>query len=301
MELAQEQLIPHDSFKYEPTPYINSDLTQVDQDRMTIYRTPVEEGEEAGGDAIEMDRHFSTMAQIRAAAIDYGKQRNFAVTTLRSGARQLVLACKHSGNYRGTKKTAEGSLLNNSHLPTVELEEVPTTEEKQKRTRKKVSRKIQCPFQIRAKPIKGYWVIYKLDLEHNHAMATDCNAYSQHRRVDKDTREIILRQMKNGQSNAEVVRYLSLLGIRNVVKKDIANIRQIYLRRKVDDSGNTIYEDVPALPAKDNSLNRNPAPLPLMDASPSIPNTSPQVVENQENESEDEPNSPLFLKQEPFE
>lgn len=190
------------------------------------------------------------MREIRLAAIEYGRRHKFAVSTLRSGARQLVLACKHSGTYRGTKKTVEEepTLEPGNALPAVVLQQ--ETEESpvfpRKLTRRKVSRKIQCPFQIRAKPIKGgKWIVYKMILEHNHPMAADSKAYAQHRKLDENTQKEIVRLMREDKSNSEIVKFLSDNGIINVVRKDIANLRQTYFNpnsNKLSATGNILYQ-----------------------------------------------------------
>ncbi|GAA5801164.1 hypothetical protein EDC94DRAFT_616154 [Helicostylum pulchrum] len=208
------------------------------------------EEEEEEEETIEIDKKYNSMREIRLAAIEYGRRRKFAVSTLRSGARQLVLACKHSGSYRGTKKTVTkeaNTTEPGSHLPAIALQQAEEEESTpQKRTRKKVSRKIECPFQIRAKPIKGdQWIVYKMVLEHNHPMAVDSKAYAQHRKLDEETQKLIVRLMRSGSTNTMIVKYLSLKGIRNVVRKDIANLRQTYFNpnnNKISATGNILYQ-----------------------------------------------------------
>lgn len=217
------------------------------------------EEEEYTQDAVELDRVYNDMREIRSAAIEYGRREKFAVSTLRSGARQLVLACKHSGSYRGTKKTVvveeEPSQQANT-LPTVVLQQQENDLGQvelfpRKLTRRKVSRKIQCPFQIRAKPIKGgQWIVYKMVLEHNHPMATDSKAYAQHRKLDDNTQKEIVRLMRDNKTNSQIVKYLSDNGIKNVVRKDIANLRQTYFNpnsNKLSATGNILYQVEPPL------------------------------------------------------
>ncbi|KAG2229812.1 hypothetical protein BDF21DRAFT_411870 [Thamnidium elegans] len=210
----------------------------------------IAEDEEEEEETIEIDKKYNSMREIRLAAIEYGRRRKFAVSTLRSGARQLVLACKHSGTYRGTKKTVTeepNTTEPGNCLPAIALQQVEEEESTpQKRTRKKVSRKIECPFQIRAKPIKGdQWIVYKMVLEHNHPMAVDSKAYAQHRKLDEETQKLIVRLMRSGSTNTMIVKYLSLKGIRNVVRKDIANLRQTYFNpnnNKINGTGNILYQ-----------------------------------------------------------
>ncbi len=224
------------------------------------------------------------MRAIRMAAIEYGRRRNFAVSTLRSGERQLVLACKHSGSYRGAKKTVEteADYSVGSAVPSVALVPVPV-EGSTKRTRTKVSRKIQCPFQLRAKPIRGQWVIYKLVLEHNHLMAADTNAYAQHRKLDEETQNLIIKLMRTGSTNAMIVKYLSLKGIRNVLRKDIANLRQTlfnpnFNNNKVSATGTLTFsaqqqqeQQLDSLPQQRNDPQPiAPAPAPAAQGEPEI-------------------------------
>lgn len=241
--------------------------------------------QEDDDDIIKVDQKFDTMREIRQAAVEYGRRHKFAVSTLRSGARQLVLGCKHSGSYRGTKKAvqttdsasqSQGSDSPNS-LPAIELEEtednVRTAETEAvaegsentstpsqqtldndsstlavfpaKRTRKKVTRKIQCPFQIRAKPVKGEWIVYKMVTEHNHPMASESILYAQHRKLNQETTQEIVNLMRQNKSNLQIIEELKKKGIRNVVKKDIANIRQSYFNpknNKVSATGNILFQ-----------------------------------------------------------
>lgn len=223
-----------------------------DQFLMAMDNKEIEEqSNEEQEPSIELDRVYNDMREIRLAAIEYGRRHKFAVSTLRSGARQLVLACKHSGSYRGTKKTVEeeSTKETDNALPAVVLQQ-ETNESlglfPRKLTRRKVSRKIQCPFQIRAKPIKGgQWIVYKMVLEHNHPMASDSKAYAQHRKLDEDTQKEIVRLMREDQTNSQIVKHLSDNGIRNVVRKDIANLRQTYFNpnsNKLSATGNILYQ-----------------------------------------------------------
>lgn len=221
------------------------------ENQQSVQGEVEENSEESEEEMIEIDKKYNSMREVRLAAIEYGRRRKFAVSTLRSGARQLVLACKHSGTYRGTKKAIveefDTTRESENSLPAIALQQVDDGATAiQKRTRRKVSRKIQCPFQIRAKPVKGeQWVIYKMVLEHNHPMATDSKAYAQHRKLDEETRNLIVRLMRSGSTNTMIVKYLSLKGIRNVVRKDIANLRQTHFNpknNKINASGNILYQ-----------------------------------------------------------
>ncbi|GAA5808932.1 hypothetical protein MFLAVUS_002331 [Mucor flavus] len=227
-----------------------NEMNAMENEQANQQESMVEEEEEEE-ETLEIDKKYNNMREIRLAAIEYGRRRKFAVSTLRSGARQLVLACKHSGSYRGTKKTVteeQNTTEAGNRLPVIALQQVEEEEEStpQKKTRKKVSRKIECPFQIRAKPIKGnQWIVYKMVLEHNHPMAVDSKAYAQHRKLDEETQKLIVRLMRSGSTNTMIVKYLSLKGIRNVVRKDIANIRQTYFNpnnNKISATGKILYQ-----------------------------------------------------------
>ncbi|KAI9481603.1 MAG: hypothetical protein EXX96DRAFT_567359 [Benjaminiella poitrasii] len=196
-------------------------------------------------DIIKVDQQFDSIDSIRQAAIRYARRRKFAVSTLRSGARQLVLVCKHSGKYRETKsKSAEKSPSTEEGAPlynkveegaTTTIEngsEIPSEPLQKKHTRKKISQKIQCPFQIRAKPLGGRWIIYKIVDEHNHDMAADIRAYAQHRKLSEETKKMIIDLMLIGTTNAKIMEHLQMQGIDNVLKKDIANLRQAHFGNK---------------------------------------------------------------------
>ncbi|KAG2194887.1 hypothetical protein INT46_005489 [Mucor plumbeus] len=192
---------------------------------------------------IKVRQNFDSINDIRQAAIRYARRHKFAVSTLRSGARQLVLVCKHSGAYRATKPKIPGANESQSDTPeevSNELQQSTLTQESaeadpstpKKGTRKKLSQKIQCPFEIRAKPMGSSWIIYKINYEHNHEMATDIKAYAQHRKLSQDTRQLIIDLMNSGSTNTTILEYLQLKGIDNVLKKDIANIRQAHFNNK---------------------------------------------------------------------
>ncbi|KAK4519339.1 uncharacterized protein ATC70_009574 [Mucor velutinosus] len=215
--------------------------------------TQMLENDRQEDELIKVRQNFDSINDIRQAAIRYARRHKFAVSTLRSGARQLVLVCKHSGAYRATKsKTA----TNDSQLATPEepsneaqastevttttvaadpsttTQEAASTSSTKKNTRKKLSQKIQCPFEIRAKPMGSSWIIYKVNYEHNHEMATDIKAYAQHRKLSTETKQLIIDLMNSGSTNSTIMEYLQLKGIDNVLKKDIANIRQAHFNNK---------------------------------------------------------------------
>ncbi|GAN02746.1 hypothetical protein MAM1_0027c02193 [Mucor ambiguus] len=218
--------------------------------------TQMLENDRQEDELIKVRQNFNSINDIRQAAIRYARRHKFAVSTLRSGARQLVLVCKHSGAYRATKsKTA---MPNDSQLATPEepsneaqapaeataavaaaavdpsttTQEAASTSSSKKNTRKKLSQKIQCPFEIRAKPMGSSWIIYKVNYEHNHEMATDIKAYAQHRKLSPETKQLIIDLMNSGSTNSTIMEYLQLKGIDNVLKKDIANIRQAHFNNK---------------------------------------------------------------------
>ncbi|KAI8644362.1 hypothetical protein BD408DRAFT_401101 [Parasitella parasitica] len=184
------------------------------------------------------------MNAIRQAAIRYARRHKFAVSTLRSGERQLVMVCKHSGAYRATKTKTEGS---SDKKPSAseqgfnDLQQASPAQESsvsdqsapaKKGTRKKLSQKIHCPFEIKAKPLESKWVIFKVNYEHNHEMAADIKAYAQHRKLSPETKQFIIDLMNSGSTNTTILECLQLKGIDNVLKKDIANIRQAHFNSK---------------------------------------------------------------------
>ncbi|KAI8090981.1 uncharacterized protein B0P05DRAFT_634670 [Gilbertella persicaria] len=161
---------------------------------------------------LKVDQPYESMNDIREAAISYARKHKFAVSTLRSGSRQLVLVCRHSGKYR-VSKTRE--------------------QEQNKTTRKKPSQKISCPFQIRAKPTtEKKWIIYKIIDEHNHEMASDIKAYAQHRKLTPESKSMIISFIVAGYSNSAIMDQLTSKGIQTVLKKDVANLRQTYLKQQ---------------------------------------------------------------------
>lgn len=191
----------------------NQDLNNIQTALSQIFEK--EKERDYGTDMIKIDQQFEDIDAIRQAAIRFARKQKFAVSTLRSGSRQLVLVCKHSGEYRQQK------------LPKETEDNKP-----KKQSRKKLSQKIQCPFQIRAKPSNGRWVVYKIVDEHNHEMAIDIKAYAQHRKLSEATKELIIALMETGASNSTVIEHLEANGIHNVLRKDIANLRQAHVNSK---------------------------------------------------------------------
>ncbi|KAL9536900.1 hypothetical protein MBANPS3_012273, partial [Mucor bainieri] len=225
--------------------------------------TQMLENDRQEDELIKVRQNFDSINDIRQAAIRYARRHKFAVSTLRSGARQLVLVCKHSGVYRATKSKTGTSNDPQSATPeeaTKEAQASPAADSpaaaaadaaattvadaaadpspgspessSKKNTRKKLSQKILCPFEIRAKPMGTSWIIYKVNYEHNHEMATDIKAYAQHRKLSSETKQLIIDLMRSGSTNSAIMEYLQLKGIDNVLKKDIANIRQAHFNSK---------------------------------------------------------------------
>jgi hypothetical protein len=206
----------------------NQELKNIQTALTQIFEN--EKEQERGTDLIKVDQHFENIDAIRQAAIRFARRQKFAVSTLRSGSRQLVLVCKHSGEYRQQK------------LPK-EVEQQEEQDKPKKQSRKKLSQKIQCPFQIRAKPSNGRWVIYKIIDEHNHEMAMDIKAYAQHRKLSEETKKLIVALMDTGASNSTVIEHLEANGIHNVLRKDIANLRQAHFNSKKSATKDTVPKE----------------------------------------------------------
>lgn len=169
-------------------------------------------------DLIEEDnfidqREYETIHDLRESAIRYGRKHKFAVATLRSSERQLILVCKHAGEYRAARSHA--NIL---------------AEFSRKNVRAKESQRIQCPFEIRAKPYCGKWVIHKIHLDHNHEMADDVTVYAQHRRLTTEVKEQIIHLIEKGHNNKEIKKILAEKGHGEVPLRDIGNQRT--LRKK---------------------------------------------------------------------
>ncbi|KAI8368553.1 hypothetical protein BD560DRAFT_135980 [Blakeslea trispora] len=163
-------------------------------------------------DAVQHDlvvnQVYDSISAIREAAIVYAKQHKFAVSTLRSSPRQLVLVCKHSGQQRTSRKQPD-------------------------LVRHRPSQKIACPFEIRAKPTADQnWIVYQIQKEHNHEMATDIKSYVQHRRLTGERKEQAIRLIVAGLSNTAIVNQLTSEGIQTLIKKDIINLRQAYHKQQ---------------------------------------------------------------------
>ncbi|KAI8967461.1 hypothetical protein BDF20DRAFT_236572 [Mycotypha africana] len=224
-------------------------MSKTNQVQEEAESNTLEEEEEEDPNTVLKERQlYESLADLKEAAIRYARKRKFAVVTLRSGERQLVMTCKHSGTYRAaTKKKSDE--IEDTETEAAEYQEDDGDDSSSggkrsrsadtadsianKRKRLRLSQKIKCPFQIRAKPASdGQWIVYTINDIHNHEMASDIKAYSQHRKVSDDVRRRILELYRMGASAKMISHYLEELGITNVFTKDISNIRTNYLRKR---------------------------------------------------------------------
>jgi hypothetical protein len=168
-------------------------------------------------------KRYTSLALLRSTIADYGQRYNIVMSTKNSNYRSVHLWCKHAGVYRKGKKR------NNSEKSN-ENENTPTT--KVIKSRKKETQRTDCKCYIKAKLIGELWVIEHSHGEHNHAIPKNKTVYSLHRRQTDEIKTLILQLLNNGQKISAILEYLHMIGINNIIKKDIENLQQQFRRKK---------------------------------------------------------------------
>ncbi|KAI8074323.1 uncharacterized protein B0P05DRAFT_548102 [Gilbertella persicaria] len=157
---------------------------------------------------------FDSIGDLRSTVSSYGQKHNVVMSTKNSNYRSIHLWCKHAGVYRKSNK--------NTNQPT-----------KTVKSRKKETQRTDCKCFIKAKLVEQKWLIERSYGNHNHAIPTNCTVYSLHRRQSEPVKELILQLLNNGQKISSILEYLHMMGIRNIIKKDIENLQQHFRRKKL--------------------------------------------------------------------
>ncbi|KAI8888576.1 hypothetical protein K501DRAFT_329703 [Backusella circina FSU 941] len=168
-------------------------------------------------DSFPEGKEYKTLEALRQDIDDYGKKYNIVMSVKNSNYRSIHLWCKHGGQYRkGKKKVVDADTGT----------EVETARLRQKRTQRQ-----GCLCFVKARYLRGLWVIDTSFGEHNHVLPANKNVYSIHRKQPKETAALIKRLLNDGQKVSDIIGHLSSIGITNIIKKDIENMQQ-QLRRK---------------------------------------------------------------------
>ncbi|CAG8580980.1 4346_t:CDS:2, partial [Cetraspora pellucida] len=152
--------------------------------------------------SIMVGQYYDTKSDILNAAQENAKNLGFAVTIKSSSSHHINLQCKRGGKPR-----------NNWNL-TVDT-----------RKRKKMSKRCECPYFLKAIPDNSKWRVVEIVNEHNHAMAKDIRVFHEHRQLIRDTRHTAVKMLKAGAKPSmvyEAVRDED--GTPTVTRKDISNL-----------------------------------------------------------------------------
>ncbi|KAI8373302.1 hypothetical protein BD560DRAFT_489219 [Blakeslea trispora] len=202
-----------------PSSHIPSDTTTVGN-RMPPSNTPFSSvpGEHLPEFLREFNRLFSpgttfdTVGDLRTTVASYGQKYNVVMSTKNSNYRSIHLWCKHAGVYRKSSKHPISKTV---------------------KSRKKETQRTDCKCFIKAKKIEQKWHIERSHGDHNHVIPTNCTVYSLHRRQSEPVKELILQLLNNGQKISSILAYLHMMGIHNIIKKDIENLQQHFRRKKL--------------------------------------------------------------------
>lgn len=166
-------------------------------------------------DRFEPGKTYSSLADLRSEIANFGQKHNIVMSIKNSNFRSVHLWCKHAGVFTKLERKSKKTVNSNN---------------KEVRPRKKGTQRTDCQCFIKAKLINENWVIERSHGEHNHTIPKNRTVYSVHRRQSKQTKELILQLLNNGQKINSILEYLHMIGISNIIKKDIENLQQ-YFRR----------------------------------------------------------------------
>lgn len=168
-------------------------------------------------DLFDPGKSYPTLASLRSEIASFGQKHNIVMSIKNSNFRSVHLWCKHAGVYTKTERKPKKPAVN-------------STTNKVVKPRKKSTQRTDCQCFIKAKSINDIWVIERSQGEHNHIIPRNKTVYSAHRRQSEQTKDLILQLLKSGQKVNSILEYLHMIGISNIIKKDIENLQQ-YFRR----------------------------------------------------------------------
>lgn len=174
----------------------------------------------------ESGKSYTSLTLLRSTIADYGQRHNIVMSTKNSNYRSVHLWCKHAGVYRKGKKR---NSANNHGKSSNENENISTN--KVIKSRKKETQRTDCKCYIKAKLIGESWVIEHSFGKHNHVIPKNKTVYSLHRRQSDEIKNLILQLLNNGQKITSILEYLHMIGINNIIKKDIENLQQQFRRK----------------------------------------------------------------------
>lgn len=166
-------------------------------------------------DLFQPGRAFATRALLRSEINRYGLKYNVVMSTKNSNYRSVHLWCKHAGIYKQGKRQSKKA-----------------TPEKVIKPRNKITKRSGCGCFIKAKLINEMWIIEHSHGEHNHTIPKNRAVYSIHRRQSEEIKSLILQLLNDGQKISNILEYLNMIGINNIIKKDIENLQQQYRRKE---------------------------------------------------------------------
>jgi len=166
-------------------------------------------------DLFDPGKSYPTLVSLRSEIANFGQKHNIVMSIKNSNFRSVHLWCKHAGVF--TKIERKPKKPGNSNNKVV-------------KPRKKSTQRTDCQCFIKAKSINEVWVIERSHGEHNHIIPKNKTVYSAHRRQSEQTKDLILQLLKSGQKVNSILEYLHMIGISNIIKKDIENLQQ-YFRR----------------------------------------------------------------------
>ncbi|KAL7325643.1 Transcription factor rbf1 (RPG-box-binding factor) (Repressor-activator protein 1) [Mucor circinelloides] len=166
-------------------------------------------------DLFDPGKSYPTLASLRSEIANFGQKYNVVMSIKNSNFRSVHLWCKHAGVYTKIERKPKKPVSNSNKVV---------------KPRKKSTQRTDCQCFIKAKSINEIWVIERSHGEHNHIIPKNKTVYSAHRRQSEQTKDLILQLLRSGQKVNSILEYLHMIGISNIIKKDIENLQQ-YFRR----------------------------------------------------------------------
>lgn len=130
---------------------------------------------------------FTSIADLRHTATDYGKLHNVAITTLTSSLKQgsITLHCKHGGKYRAAKRNGTATITTESQKP-----------------RATTTSRSGCPMIINARRNGfGMITIRHSVSSHNHPIASDMRKYAAFRKMEAHHLEAAISLLRENSSS----------------------------------------------------------------------------------------------------
>lgn len=176
------------------------------------------------------------------ACQEWAKEQGFSVNRARScytgDKHYCKVKCRHSGDSRCKTKceaTVAGVM---TYIADDKGKIVSATSKEKQNTRRKLSEKFGCPFEIMLRPLKkgsNQWRVVSTKNWHNHEIALTISSYPMHRRLNNDQLQRAILMMDSGSSNGSIALYFTHEG-HPCTTKDISNVRQRIFNNDPDHS-----------------------------------------------------------------